>query len=152
MAVHFLEEAPGFAQWARRNISPLYSDAHWRRIHALGFLCAVAAAAAVSLWTRPVSVFLFTALFLTPMVFNSLFHLGASLFYRSYSPGAFSALLLFPAAAAAKDLCPRVRFQGRAPKLDEVEKRLVCGDPGSDAIDRSLFSVSSLMTSPAVVS
>jgi translocation and assembly module TamA len=41
-----------------------------------------------------------------------------------------------PAAAAAKDLCPRVRFSGLDPKLTEVEKRLVCGDPGSDSWKR----------------
>ena len=51
----------------------------------------------VSLWTRPVPKFLFTALFLTPMVFNSLFHLGTSVFFRRYSPGTTSALVLFPA-------------------------------------------------------
>jgi len=45
---------------------------------------------------------------------------------------ALALLVLLPAAAAAKELCPRVRFAGPDPKLTEVEKRLVCGDPGSD--------------------
>ena len=45
---------------------------------------------------------------------------------------AFAALLLFSSSATAKELCPRVRFSGASPKLTEVEKRLVCGDPGSD--------------------
>jgi hypothetical protein len=31
------------------------------------------------------------------MVFNSLFHLGTSVFFRRYSPGTTSALVLFPA-------------------------------------------------------
>ncbi len=95
-AVHSLEEAPSFAKWARRHISPRYSDAHWRRIHALGMVSAIASAALVSLWTRPAAVFLFCALWLTPMLCNLLFHLGASIFYRSYSPGVASAVLLFP--------------------------------------------------------
>jgi hypothetical protein len=30
------------------------------------------------------------------MVFNAVFHVTASVFYRSYSPGAVSAALLFP--------------------------------------------------------
>lgn len=34
--------------------------------------------------------------------------------------------------APATDLCPRVRFVGPAVKLTDLEKRLVCGDPGSD--------------------
>lgn len=41
-------------------------------------------------------------------------------------------LLLAAAAAGAEELCPRVRFEGPSVKLTEVEKRLVCGDPGSD--------------------
>lgn len=41
-------------------------------------------------------------------------------------------LLLPPVAVAAKDLCPRVRIDGADPKLSESEKRLVCGDEGSD--------------------
>jgi hypothetical protein len=39
-------------------------------------LFAIAAAAFVTRWTYPAAVFLFTALFLTPMVFNALFHLA----------------------------------------------------------------------------
>jgi uncharacterized protein with HXXEE motif len=97
IAAHFLEEAFGFAKWARDHISPRYSDARWRRIHGMGFVSALAASALVSVWPRPVSVFLFTAIFLTPMVFNAMFHLATSVFFRSYSPGATSALLLFPA-------------------------------------------------------
>ncbi len=95
-AVHFLEEAPNFAKWTRRHISPRYSDAHWRRIHGIGIVLAVASAALVSLWPHPVLVFLFSALCLTPMLFNMLFHVAASVYYRSYSPGVVSALLLFP--------------------------------------------------------
>ena len=53
-------------------------------------------AAVVSLWPRPFSIFLFLALYLSPMVFNAVFHITASVFYRSYSPGAVSAALLFP--------------------------------------------------------
>ena len=97
IAVHFLEEAFGFATWARSHISPRYTYAHWRKVHGLGLVSALAASAVVSLWTRPVPKFLFTALFLTPMVFNSLFHLGTSVFFRRYSPGTTSALVLFPA-------------------------------------------------------
>ena len=97
IGLHFLEEAFGFAKWTRSHISPRYTDAHWRKVHGIGLVCGFAASAVVSLWTRPVPIFLFTALFLTPMVFNSLFHLGMSVFFRRYSPGTTSALVLFPA-------------------------------------------------------
>ena len=36
IAIHFSEEAPRFAKWARMHISPLYTDAHWRKIHGIG--------------------------------------------------------------------------------------------------------------------
>jgi len=97
IAIHFSEEAPRFARWARMHISPLYTDAHWRKIHGMGLLTAMMFAALVSLWPGPVSVFLFLALYLSPMVFNAVFHMTASVFYRSYSPGVISAALLFPA-------------------------------------------------------
>jgi hypothetical protein len=102
IAVHFLEEAFGFATWARSHISPRYTYAHWRKVHGLGLVSALAASAVVSLWTRPVPIFLFTALFLTPMVFNSLFHLGTSVFFRRYTPGTTSALVLFPRRVLAR--------------------------------------------------
>jgi len=97
VAAHFLEEGTGFAAWARARISPRYTDSHWRRIHGMGMLFAIAAPALVTRWTHPAAAFLFTALFLTPMVFNALFHLAASIYFRSYSPGTSSAVALFPA-------------------------------------------------------
>jgi hypothetical protein len=63
----------------------------------MGLLFAIAAPALVTRWTHPAAAFLFTALFLTPMVFNALFHLAASIYFRSYSPGTSSAVALFPA-------------------------------------------------------
>ena len=63
----------------------------------MGLVSALIFAALVSLWPRPVSVFLFLALYLSPLVFNAVFHITASFFYRSYSPGAITAALLFPA-------------------------------------------------------
>ncbi len=39
-------------------------------------------------------------------------------------------------AAAVEQLCPRIRFVGPAIDLDDVEKRLVCGDPSRPAWSR----------------
>lgn len=56
-------------------------------------------------------------------------------------------LLLLSAVAQAGELCPRVRFKGEEPGLTEVEKRLVCGDPGSDGWKRiSLPQARAFMT------
>ena len=95
-ALHFLEEAPNFSRWARRHISTRYTDSHWRKIHALGMLYAIAFTALVSWWPTPSIVFLFAAFCLTPMLFNMAFHVLTSALYRSYSPGVVSALLFYP--------------------------------------------------------
>ena len=94
--VHFLEERSRFANWARSHISNRYTDEHWHRIHALRMLSAIGFAALVSWAPRPLTVFLFTSLYLAPMLFNLAFHAGASFWCRSYSPGLISAFALFP--------------------------------------------------------
>jgi translocation and assembly module TamA len=55
---------------------------------------------------------------------------------RCLVPFALAAFLFLSSSAGANELCPRVRFTGPAPKLSEVEKRLVCGDPGSDGWEK----------------
>ena len=45
---------------------------------------------------------------------------------------AASARARTPKAERTHDVCPRLRFIGPEIKLSEVEKKLVCGDPGSD--------------------
>jgi len=97
VAVHFLEELPGFAKWARCHISPFYTDSHWRRVHSAGAAAALLSAATISIWPSPSTIFLLIAFQVAPMVFNAAFHLTASLWTRSYSPGTLSAALLFPA-------------------------------------------------------
>jgi hypothetical protein len=67
-----------------------------RKIRRMGLVSALIFTGLVSFWPRPVWVFLFLALYLSPMMFNAVFHITASVFYRSYSPGAVSAALLFP--------------------------------------------------------
>jgi len=96
-ACHFLEEWPCFAGWVRKHISSRYTNQHWRRIHFTGFVCAIGFAGMVSWAPAPFPVFLFTALYLAPMLFNLIFHAATSYFYRSYSPGLITAAVLFPA-------------------------------------------------------
>ncbi|HAM36466.1 MAG TPA: hypothetical protein DCP85_11135 [Elusimicrobia bacterium] len=59
---------------------------------------------------------------------------------RRGAAAALAALgLLAPVGAAGRavhDLCPGVRFVGADPGLNEVEKRLVCGDPDSEGWKR----------------
>lgn len=93
---HFLEEGRRFPSWAREHISPRYTRSHWTRVHSIGLAYAAAFSALVSAVPSRSLVFLYIAVCLAPSVFNTLFHVGATAFYRSYSPGLITALVVYP--------------------------------------------------------
>ncbi|HYU45310.1 MAG TPA: HXXEE domain-containing protein [Terriglobales bacterium] len=95
-ALHFLEEAPHFADWASRYALPGYTHQRWRRIHGLGMVFAIAFCALASIFPNRFVVFLFFALCLSESVLNSLFHVGATAFSGVYCPGLITALLVYP--------------------------------------------------------
>ena len=107
--------------WARSHISPRYTYAHWRKVHGLGLVSALAASAVASLWIRPVPIFLFTALFPTPMVFNSLFHQDwfGSIMENGFCPAEDSDLFGFHTLTE-----PRLQPLGQAGDLvgDQAER------------------------------
>ena len=94
--LHFLEEAPRFAKWAQAHASPLYTRSRWRKIHVIGMAYVIAFTSALVLFPNRHATFLFFALCFAQIFFNTLFHLGATLFFRSYCPGLVTALLLYP--------------------------------------------------------
>jgi Protein of unknown function with HXXEE motif len=96
-ALHFLEEAPHFADWASKYASPGYTRQRWRRIHGFGMVFAVAFCALASIFPNGYVVFLFFALCLSESVLNGLFHVGATAFYGVYCPGLITALVFYPA-------------------------------------------------------
>ena len=95
-AIHFLEEAPRFAVWARKYASPRFTQTHWNKIHLAGFLYALAFSVAVSTYSHRWLVFLFFSLCLLESGFNLIFHLSVSFFYGAYSPGLLTAILYIP--------------------------------------------------------
>src|SRR6266849_1277685 len=95
-ALHFLEEAPHFADWASKHALPSYTHQRWRRIHGLGMVFSIAFCALASIFPNRYVVFLFFALCLSESVLNSLFHLGATAFSGVYCPGLITALVLYP--------------------------------------------------------
>lgn len=100
-AIHFLEEAPRFAVWARKYISLKFTQTHWNKIHFAGFLYVLAFSAIVSTYPYRWLVFLFFSLCMLESCFNLIFHLGASFFYGAYSPGLLTAILYIPLIAIA---------------------------------------------------
>jgi hypothetical protein len=91
-ALHFLEEAPHFADWASKYALPSYTHQRWRRIHGLGMVFAIAFCAVASIIPNRDVVFLFFALCLSESVLNGLFHAGATAFSGSIARA--SSLLL----------------------------------------------------------
>jgi uncharacterized protein with HXXEE motif len=91
---HFIEEAPRYAAWAHKYLSPRYTKSHWKRIHIIGFLYSLTLTlVAFVAPLRPV-VFAYFAFAVAPMFFNLLFHAGTSVIFRCYSPGVVTALTL----------------------------------------------------------
>ena len=93
---HFLEEAPWFAEWARKYASPLYTGRPWKIIHGIGLIYVVMFSAAASLFPKPNTVFIFFALWLTEAVYNTLFHLSATVWFKAYCPGLLTATAFYP--------------------------------------------------------
>jgi len=95
-ALHFPEEAPRFAAWAQKYTSPHFTQAHWKRIHSIGFAYVLVFSAMVSFYPYRPLVFLFFALCFLESGLNAVFHLGATLYFRAYSPGVLTAIVLYP--------------------------------------------------------
>lgn len=94
--VHVLEELPRFTPWAQRHINPHFTRRHYLDVHVSGIVGGFLAAALVSFFPARPLVFLYFTLLATPgFLCNTFFHAGASVVYRSYSPGVVSALLIY---------------------------------------------------------
>jgi hypothetical protein len=98
LAIHVAEEqAGGFTAWAQKYASPRYTQRDFIRINAMSLLSAVAATALVTRTENRRVFFAYYAAVLTQQaVFNPIFHAGATVAFRAYSPGLVSSLA-FPA-------------------------------------------------------
>ena len=95
-ALHVLEEAPGFTAWVNRYASDRYTADDFVRNNGLGLVLTVGATFLV--WrfrSRAVFFVYYTGVVTQQAVFNTLFHAGATVAFRAYSPGVVTALALF---------------------------------------------------------
>lgn len=97
--LHFLEEMPGFAQWATARFAP-NSQAEFAVVHIpLIWLVAFASYRAWLSSTPTVWRFWATA-FQWQFAFNAVFHLGSALMFNEYVPGmVMAATIGLPATA-----------------------------------------------------
>jgi hypothetical protein len=117
--LHVLEEWPRFPRWARRFASARYTDREYLLLHAAGLLSVLVAALLASRFPKPWLLFLLFALVVGPgMLWNGVFHLGATLASRTYCAGAVTGLLVYvPLSAVLARLAVREALLGPAALL-----------------------------------
>ena len=94
--LHVIEELPRFTPWVQRHINPYFTRRHYLNVHLAGIIVAVLVAFILWLFPARLLVFFCFTFFLTPSFFcNVFFHTGASIAYRSYSPGLLTALFIY---------------------------------------------------------
>ena len=94
--LHVVEEWPQFTRWAQIHASEQFTRRDYNAIHVAGIFASVLGATLVWLFPNPAVVLLFFTFLLAPsVVFNALFHAGASLLTRTYCPGVVTAVLIY---------------------------------------------------------
>jgi hypothetical protein len=94
--LHVLEERPRFTGWAKRYASPLFTQRDYDTIHVAGIVGAIVSA--TILWAFPTRmvVFTFFAFMFTPgLLFNTIFHAGATFVTGEYCPGIVTAVTVY---------------------------------------------------------
>jgi hypothetical protein len=95
-ALHVLEEAPGFTDWARRHASSRYTQRDFVLNNALGLAFTGAATAAVTrVESRPAFVAWWSLVLTQQALFNTAFHAGTTVAWRERSPGLVTSAALF---------------------------------------------------------
>jgi len=94
--LHILEEWPRLTGWARLHACERFTQRDYNVIHATGVAVSLLGALIVSRFQNRFVVFIFFAFVFTPAVlFNTLFHVGASVLARSYCPAAITAVAIY---------------------------------------------------------
>jgi len=98
LALHVAEEAAlDFVGWAQRHASPRYTQRDFVQINGFGLASTVAASELVRRRDNRALFFAwYTAVLTQQALFNPMFHAGATVAFRDYSPGLVSSLA-FPA-------------------------------------------------------
>jgi uncharacterized protein with HXXEE motif len=98
LALHVTEEAAlDFVGWAQRHASPRYTQRDFVQINSLGLASTVLASELVRRSDNRALFFTwYTAVLTQQALFNPVFHAGASVAFRDYSPGLLTSLA-FPA-------------------------------------------------------
>jgi len=95
-ALHVLEEWPKFTVWACRHASEHFKQRDYVVIHVARIILALLSAGALWLFPGKLAVFVFFAFVFAPAVlFNSIFHAGATAVSGVYCPGLLTAIVSY---------------------------------------------------------
>lgn len=96
VALHVVEEWPGFPRWARRFASTQYSDHEYITTHVIAVVVAIAAVGVVRWFPTTPVLFGFLAIVFGPAVFcNAWFHIGGTVLSRTYCPGVITGVVVY---------------------------------------------------------
>jgi uncharacterized protein with HXXEE motif len=91
-----LEELPRFTPWVQRHINPDFTQKHYLKVHLPGIVGFIGATFILWLFpNRPLVLIFFTFMFTPSFFCNFFFHAGASIAYRSYSPGLITGIVIY---------------------------------------------------------
>ena len=94
--LHVCEEWPSFTAWARRYASERFTRRDYVMIHVAGMILALLSAGVLWLLPSRLAVFVFFAFVFAPAVlFNSIFHAGATAVSSVYCPGLLTAIVSY---------------------------------------------------------
>jgi hypothetical protein len=115
LALHVGEEAGlDFTGWAQRHASPRYTKRDFVQINGFGLVSTALASALIRRSDNRALFFAWYSAVLTQQaVFNPVFHAGATLAFRDYSPGLASSLAFPPLWVRATRAALRERRLGR---------------------------------------
>jgi hypothetical protein len=96
-----VEEWPRFTAWTTRYASDRYTAGEYRLIHLTGIAGSLLAALVLArVPNRALTFLVFAFVVLPALVWNVLFHAGATIVFQAYCPGVITALALYPPVAA----------------------------------------------------
>ena len=95
--LHVAEEwLGGFTEWVQGQVNPHYTQTHYRRIHVAGMVVGLLGAGVLTIYPNTVLLVIYFATIATPwFVWNSMFHVGATVRWRRYCPGVVTAVVVY---------------------------------------------------------
>lgn len=94
-AIHLIEESFGFPQWVRSHFSVEFSASHFRFNFSMFLAMSVFIAWMSHQYPRRIIIFFLLSWVFGLFFHNALFHMVGSVYFKSFSPGLISSIILY---------------------------------------------------------